>query len=282
MTSRAVYSKLGIAVLYGVLSSLALNLFWVPGNIYANGITGLSQLISTFLFRYHDRTISISFLVLLFNLPLLLLAWKKIDRQFTIFTIFAVFITSFIMKLIPVITLTTDPVICSIFGGVLHGVSVGITLRSDFSTGGLDIIGIIVRRMTGKSIGTVFIIFNVCIELLAGLLFGWQYAFYSALSVFISGRVVDYVNTKQQKVQVMIVTKNPTDVINQLQLNLRRGITIVNDVEGGFDHERRKLLILVVAKRELKQVNALISLSDASAFISIAQGISTNTAFFDW
>ncbi|MGM0218468.1 hypothetical protein IGI43_001578 [Enterococcus sp. AZ126] len=274
--------KLLIALAYAFLSSLALNIFWLPGNIYANGITGLSQLISTVLKTTQGVSVSIPLLVLFFNIPLLVLSWFKIDREFTVYTIFAVFMTSLFMRLIPVVPLTTDPVICAVFGGVLHGISVGITLKSDFSTGGLDIIGIVVRKLTGKSIGTVFIVFNLCVQFAAGFLYGWQFAFYSALSVFISGRMVDYVNTKQQKVQVMIVTDQAEYVIDELHHILKRGITVINDVEGAFDHQQKKLLVVVVAKKELKQLNAAISEADACAFVSVSPGVSTNTAFYEW
>ncbi|WP_086315569.1 YitT family protein [Candidatus Enterococcus palustris] len=274
--------KILVALAYAFLSSLALNFFWLPGNIYANGITGLSQLISTVLKTTQGGTISIPLLVLVFNLPLLVVSWFKIDREFTVYTIFAVFMTALFMRMIPVVPLTTDPVICAVFGGVLHGISVGITLKSDFSTGGLDIIGIVVRKATGKSIGTVFIIFNLCVQFAAGFLYGWQFAFYSALSVFISGRMVDYVNTKQQKVQVMIVTNQAEYVIGRLHQTLKRGITVINDVEGAFDHQQKKLLVVVVAKKELKQLNEAVNEADAGAFVSVSSGVSTNTAFYEW
>ena len=271
-----------VALAYAFLASIALNFFWIPGNIYANGITGLSQLIVTVLKTTRGIHLSIPLLVLLFNVPLLLLSWVKIDRQFTYYTIIAVVATSLFMKIIPVVSLTNDPVICAIFGGVIHGLSVGITLKSDFSTGGLDIVGIIARKITGKSIGTVFIGFNLVVQFFAGFLYGWQYAFYSALSVFISGRMVDYVNTKQQKVQVMIVTEQAEAVINYLHQTLKRGITVVNDVEGAFDHQQKKLLIVVVAKKELQALNNAVKQSDQQAFISISPGVSTNTSFYEW
>ncbi|WP_265459807.1 YitT family protein [Enterococcus sp. HY326] len=279
---KANFSKMGIALLYAVLSSIALNFFWLSGNIYANGITGLSQLLSVSLNQFAHIQLSIPFLVLIFNLPLLIIAWFKIDKEFTCYTIFAVVITSFVMKLIPPLVITTDPFICALFGGVLHGISVGITLNSDFSTGGLDIIGIIARKYTKQSIGSVFIVFNVLIEFAAGFLFGWQYAFYSAFSVFISGRVVDYVNAKQQKVQLLVVTQKAPQLVPNIQEKISRGMTIVNDVEGAFDHESRKMLIVVVSKRELAAVKTIITQTDQQAFISIASGVATNTSFFDW
>ena len=221
-------------------------------------------------------------LVLFFNAPLLAIAWCKIDRDFALMTVCTVFLSSVMMKVVPVVTLTTDPVICAVFGGVLHGFSVGLTLNDDFSTGGLDILGILVKRMTGKSIGRFFIFFNVSLQLVAGMIFGWPYAFYSAISFFISGRMVDYVNLKQRRVQLLVVTEKAEGVIATLQCALQRGITVINDVEGGFDHQQKKLLLLVISQKELKTVEGMIQSVDNQAFVSVASGVSANRPFYEW
>lgn len=211
------HSKIIIACLYALTVSIAFNFFWLPGRIYASGITGFSQLIVSVVESFLGISFSIPFLVLLMNLPLLIISWFVINRSFTKYTILAVLLTYFFMSLVPVKTIVTDPILASIVGGVLQGASVGITLNSDFSTGGLDIIGILVRKKSGRSIGSIFIIFNCCIQFIAGFLYGWQYAFYSALAVFISGKTVDFVNTKQKKVQIMLVTEHSEELIPMLQ-----------------------------------------------------------------
>ena len=81
--------------------------------------------------------------------------------------------------------------------------------KNGISSGGLDIISLTIRKMTGKTVGSVAIIFNGSIALAAGFLFGWPFAFYSVLSFFISGKVMDSVYTKQQKMQVTIITEDP-------------------------------------------------------------------------
>lgn len=271
-----------IAVTYALLSAVALNMFWLPGNIYASGITGLSQLLSQIFQERLQLQISISSLILFFNAPLLAIAWLKIDRQFTIFTVGTVLLSSLMIKVIPVITLTNDPVICGIFGGLLHGFSVGLTLNNDFSTGGLDILGILVKMVTKKSIGTFFIAFNVSLQIVAGLIYGWPYAFYSAISFFVSGRVVDYVNTKQRSVQLLVVTKQAETVISDLQNEFKRGITVINNVEGGFDHQEKKMLLVVISQKELKEAEERIVAIDQQAFMSVATGISANRSFYEW
>lgn len=271
-----------IAILYAFLATVALNMFWLPGKIYASGITGTAQLLSQILSDYLHVEFSLPLLVLFFNIPLLAVASKVIDREFTLLTIFAVVLTSVMMKIVPVVMLTSDPVICAVFGGALHGVSVGLTLNSDFSTGGLDILGILVKKATGRSIGSFFIFYNVTLQIFAGLIYGFPFAFYSAVSFFISGRMVDYVNDKQKRVQLMVVTEKAPMLTGVLQSYFQRGITVINNVEGGFDHQERKLLLLVISKRELKAVEKVIADFDQQAFVSVATGVSANRNFFEW
>ena len=136
--------------------------------------------------------------------------------------------------------------------------------------------------MTVKSIPSILIFFNVSLQLVAGMIFGWPYAFYSAISFFISGRMVDYVNLKQRRVQLLVVTEKAEGVIATLQCALQRGITVINDVEGGFDHQQKKLLLLVISQKELKTVDGMIQSVDNQAFVSVASGVSSNRPFYEW
>ncbi len=274
--------KLVIAASYAFLSAVSVNLFWVPGGIYANGVTGFAQLVVALSGKFHLPMLDLATLVLLINVPLLVIAWFKIDRKFTIFTIIAVFLTSVFMKLIPVMALTNDPVICTVFGGVIHGLGVGITLNSDFSTGGLDIIGILVRKVTTRSIGTIFTAFNLAIEFIAGFVFGWRYALYSAITVFINGRVVDFVNTKERKVQLLIVTKHANEMLRRIQDNHQSGITVINHAQGGYYHESQDILLLVVTSLELNAISSVVKKVDQLAFMSITKGIETNRSTSQW
>ena len=274
--------KLVIAASYAFLSAVSVNLFWVPGGIYANGVTGFAQLVVALSGKFHLPMLDLATLVLLINVPLLVIAWFKIDRKITIITIIAVFLTSVFMKLIPVMALTNDPVICTVFGGVIHGLGVGITLNSDFSTGGLDIIGILVRKVTTRSIGTIFTAFNLAIEFIAGFVFGWRYALYSAITVFINGKVVDFVNTKERKVQLLIVTKHANEMLRRIQDNHQSGITVINHAQGGYYHESQDILLLVVTSHELNAISSVVKKVDQLAFMSITKGIETNRSTSQW
>jgi uncharacterized membrane-anchored protein YitT (DUF2179 family) len=274
-------TRASTAFLYSICVSVAMNFFWEPGKIYASGITGFAQLLATITKRFLPFTLSTPILLFLLNLPLFVLAWRQIGKRFTFFTFLAVVFSSIMMKVMPITELTFDPIICAIFGGVVNGFGTGFALKNGISTGGLDIIGLVLRKKTGRSIGTINITFNIFIVLAAGFVFGWPHAFYSALSIFVNGKVMDMVYTRQQKMQVMIVTDQPRNVIDHIQNRMRRGITIVHDAEGAYQHDAKTILFTVISRYEMHDLQVAMQESDPRAFVSISDTIKILGHFYE-
>ena len=264
-------AKLSFALIYALCVSVAVNVFWNPGKIYGSGITGLAQLISTISQHWLPFTIGVPVLYATLNLPLLILSWKKIGHEFTFYTIVAVILSTVLLHIIPPVEVKFDPIICAIFGGLFNGVGTGLALKNEMSTGGLDIISIVLRKKLGKSVGTINIAFNILVVLGAGCLFGWVQALYTILSIFVNGRVIDSLYTRNQKLQVIIVTSHPDKVITEIQNEMRRGITIVHDVEGAYQHSSKTMLFMVISQYELPLFRQALQNSDPYAFVSITE-----------
>ena len=274
-------TRLSVAVVYAFLAAIAVNFFYQPGHIYSSGATGFAQILTTLSDRVVGFTVPVSITLFLINVPLFFLAWFKIGHKFTIFTFITVFLTSFFIHIIPQTTLTKDPIICAIFGGAIMGVGIGFALKNGLSSGGLDILSIVIRERTGFSVGSISIIFNVMIMLMAGILFSWQYMFYSALAIFMSGKLTDALYTKQRKMQVMIVTKCPERVINSIQDHMRRGITIINEAEGAYKHDKQTVLFTVVTRFELPLLESIMRENDPDAFVSISENVRIMGRFYE-
>lgn len=264
-------AKLSFALIYALCVSVAVNVFWNPGKIYGSGITGLAQLISTISQHWLPFTIGVPVLYATLNLPLLILSWKKIGHEFTFYTIVAVILSTVFLHIIPPVAVKFDPIICAIFGGLFNGVGTGLALKNEMSTGGLDIISIVLRKKLGKSVGTINIAFNILVVLGAGCLFGWVQALYTILSIFVNGRVIDSLYTRNQKLQVIIVTSHPDKVITEIQNEMRRGITIVHDVEGAYQHSSKTMLFTVISQYELPLFRQALQDSDPYAFVSMTE-----------
>ncbi|KRM96378.1 hypothetical protein FC19_GL000666 [Liquorilactobacillus aquaticus DSM 21051] len=274
-------ARASTSFIYGILVSVAMNFFWVPGNIYSSGITGLAQLIATLVKRYTPFQLSTAALLFILNVPLFFLAWKQIGHRFTFFTFLSVVFSSIMIKSISIVTLTKDPIICAIFGAAINGFGTGMALKNGISTGGLDIIGLTLRKHTGKSIGTINICFNTFIILAAGAVYGWPYAFYSALGIFVNARVMDIVYTRQQKMQVMIVTNKPKSVVDCIQTHMRRGITIVHGAEGAYRHDQKTILFTVISRYEQIDLKNAMEESDPYAFVSISDNVKIMGRFYE-
>ncbi|WP_281738639.1 YitT family protein [Enterococcus dispar] len=271
-------TKFTVILIYAFLYSLALNIFWQPGNIYAGGLTGIAQILATLFVKNHLE-IPISIIYYLLNVPMFVLAWFKINRKFVLYTIICVTVASFAIQIVPSATLTTDPIICAIFGGAINGFSLGLALKYGLSTGGMDALIITMRQITGRSIGVISIVLNGIIVLIAGYLFGWPYAFYSVLSIFVSGKVTDLIYIKHKKVQVTIITQYPNKVIPALQEKLNRGITIIPHALGAYNQEVQTILILVITTYEMEILDQIMKEVDKKAFVSVAQDIKILSQF---
>lgn len=264
-------SKVSAAFLYALAVAVALNFFWTPGKIYASGITGFAQVVQSVSERFLPFTLTTSVMYFVLNIPLFILGWIKIGHKFTLFTIIAVLFGSIMMKVIAPIKITYDPIICAIFGGVINGVGTGLALKSGISTGGLDILGIILRKKTGKSFGQINIFFNLIIVICAGFVFGWSRALYTALNIFINGRVIDAVYTQHQKMQVIIVTEYPKHIVEGIQEKMHRGITILHDAEGGFSHTEKTVLLTVIDRYDMYDIYNIVLQNDPYAFMSSSE-----------
>ncbi|MDR1605609.1 MAG: YitT family protein [Streptococcaceae bacterium] len=265
--------KLSASVVYAILSAVALNLFYQPGHVYSSGITGLAQIFTTLSHQLLGQTIPVSITLYLLNLPLLVLAWLKIGKPFTIYTVITVTLSSVFIHMIPEHTLTTDPIINAVFGGAIMGSGIGFALKSGISSGGTDIFSLYIRKKTGRQVGHISLAFNAVIMVMAGILFGWQYMFYSLLTIFVSSRVTDAIYTKQRKMQAMIVTKNPEAVTEALHSRLHRGVTVVNSAEGAYTHVTMTILITIITQAEYQEFKYIMTKVDPTAFVSIAENV---------
>lgn len=280
--SREKYAeKFSASLLYGLLSSIAVNFFFEPGQVYASGITGLAQVLSAISQRFIGMTIPVALIFYGINLPLLLLAWKTIGQKFTIFTFITVTMSSLFIQFMPQVTLTTDPLVNAIFGGLVMGTGIGYGLKSNISSGGTDIISLTIRRRTGREVGKISLLVNGVIMSFAGILFGWQYALYSMVTIFVSSRVTDAIYTKQKKMQATIVTSQPERVIKMIHQKLHRGVTAINDAHGTYQGTKKAVLITIITRAEFHEFKYRMKKADPDAFVSVAENVQIIGRFVD-
>ncbi len=143
----------------------------------------------------------------LLNIPIGVLGWLKVGRSFTVYSILSVALTSVFMGILPEMRLSHDILLNTVFGGVISAIGIGLTLKFGASTGGLDIVSMVLAKWKDKPVGTYFFILNGIIILTAGLLQGWEKALYTLVALYVTTRVIDAIHTRHMKLTAMIVTK---------------------------------------------------------------------------
>jgi uncharacterized membrane-anchored protein YitT (DUF2179 family) len=262
--------KIFVVLIGALLNAIAMNFFLIPADVYASGFTGISQLVSRIATEYTSFTISTGTLLLLLNIPVAIIGWRSIGKAFTLYSFISVILMSLFLELLPVKSVSEDLLLNAVFGGVIAAVGVGLTLKWGASTGGLDIIAMILSRMKDKPVGTYFFLMNAIIILSAGYLFGWEKALYTLVTLYASTRVIDTIHTRHVKHTAMIITKKGQELKNAIQLKLVRGITSIQ-VKGGFTNETKEMLLIVITRYELYDLERIIKDVDPNAFTNIVQ-----------
>ncbi|MDD9147299.1 MULTISPECIES: YitT family protein [unclassified Sporolactobacillus] len=268
----AVYHEikvLAIVTIGAFLNAASLNLFLIPAKVLSGGVTGIAQLISALL-QPTAVHISTGLLLLLLNIPVAWVGWIKVGHRFTLYSIVSVALTTFFMALIPLYPLTGDILLNAVFGGVVQATGVGLTLKFGASTGGMDIIAMILSRAKDRPIGVYMFALNALIILSAGFFFGWRRALYTLLQLYVSSRVVDAIHTRYVKLTAWIVTNKGKEVQKAIYSALERGITRI-PAKGGFTNQDKEVLMIVITRYELYDLKRVVRFADPLAFTNVVE-----------
>ncbi|GKU81752.1 YitT family protein [Niallia sp. NCCP-28] len=256
--------KLTIVIIGALLNAIGMNCFLIPANVYASGFAGVAQLIANW------TPLSTGILLFLLNVPVAVLGWLKVGKSFTLYSFLSVAFMSLFLEIIPVNAYSNDILLNAVFGGVISAVGVGFTLKWGASTGGMDIVAMILSRVQDKPVGTYFFTLNSIIIVTAGYLYGWEKALYTLVTLYAATRVIDAIHTRHQKLTVMIVTKKSDELKCAIHEKLVRGITMI-PARGAFSNEERDMMMIVITRYELFDLERIIKEVDPNAFTNIVQ-----------
>ncbi|SER86407.1 Uncharacterized membrane-anchored protein YitT, contains DUF161 and DUF2179 domains [Gracilibacillus ureilyticus] len=263
--------RIAIVIVGAMFNAIALNFFLIGADVYASGFTGMSQILSTIFTEYLGyENISTGIILFILNIPVAILGWFKVGKGFTIYSFLSVIFTSLFLEILPIIKLADDIILNAVFGGVIAGIGVGITLKWGASTGGSDIVAMVLSRMKDKPIGGYLMIINGLIILVAGLLNEPENALYTLVGLYVTTRVLDGIHTRHEKVTAMIVTKKADELQKAIHDTMVRGITIL-PVTGAYTKEDKHMLYLVITRYELYDLEKIIKEVDENAFTNVVQ-----------
>ena len=261
-----------VVIVGSLIVAIGFNLFLVPFGILSSGISGVAILIGLL------TPFNIGLLNLLLNLPLIVLGYYTLGKTITINTLICVAALSTFLFLVPVVAVTDNILLSTVFGGAIGGMGVGLILKYSGTSGGLDIIAIIVSRRSSFSIGLLLTAMNGVIVLLSGFFFTWELALYTMLSIYITGKMIDTIFTDHVKLTMQIVTTKGELIRNELLESIYRGITITEGY-GGYTNEKKDILMMVVTRYETLHIKSVVRKHDEDAFINIYETVEVDGKF---
>ncbi|MBC8061542.1 MAG: YitT family protein [Clostridiaceae bacterium] len=249
------------------LSSIGVNLFLIHAGLLSGGVTGIA-LILQYLFK-----IQAGYVVLILNVPLFLLSLKKLNIKFSLYSLVGILtfsISLIVTQPISNILNINDKLLYCIYGGVVNGIGFGLVFSHRGSTGGFDIISMLIRKkFTNYNIGKISFGINLIIVTISAFIFGLPNALYTLITMFITSIVLDNIvkGFNQSKV-VLIITEKEEEVVKLIMKKLNRGVTCLYG-EGAFTKEQKKVLYCIIPLSQLPEIKELITNVDKMAFLSI-------------
>ena len=257
-----------LCVIAGVVYAVNLRTFVNTGGLLPSGFSGLTLLIQSIFREFFNIRLPYGPMYILFNLLPAVMAFRKIGRKFTIYSGITIVLIAVLSDVIPAYTITQDPLLIAVFGGIINGCAISMCLHARATSGGTDFIAIYVSEKYGIDAWNYVLAFNVCILLCNGLLFGWDKALYSMIFQFVSTQVLNNTYKRYKKNTLFIVTDVPEALAMIINEMTQHGATQMEAI-GTYEETRRSMLYTVIASEELDAVVKQLREADPKAFINV-------------
>ncbi len=273
-----------IKVLIGSLFfCVAINFFVVPNHLYTGGVLGLAQLLRSIaidIFKLETTFDFSGIIYYLINIPLLFLAYKSLGKTFFFRTIFAVSIQTLMLSFIPNIKVVEDILTNVFVGGIIGGIGVGMILSSGASTGGTDIVGLMLAKKNNNySVGKLGLMINLVIYSVAGIRYGIEIMIYSIIYSGVDNLMVDKLHEQNICSTAFIFCKeNPKQINDFIKNDLNRDFTYWY-AYGGYDDSRTYIIYTALTKYELIRLERNMKKFNIKTFMIKSEGIGIRGEF---
>jgi len=271
--------KFTMATLGEILFCIGMNLFIVPMGLYTGGILGISQLIRSFIINVlhiHFAFDIAGLINFVLNIPLFIIAYRKVSKTFFIRTVWCVVISTIFLSIIPIPTnpLVSEIITSTLVGGIIAGFGCGLALTASASGGGSEIIGIVLSlKNKNISVGKINLGINIIIYIISGICFGLEIMIYSIIYTFFTSLITDQTHSQNISSSAMIFTKEePHKIIEFIEKELDRGSTFW-EAQGGYDDSKTYITYVTLSKYELQRLERHLKTIDPHAFMVKTQNL---------
>lgn len=282
MTMREQFKKMRwqnfvMLTIAGIINAFGITFFLAPVKLFDSGISGTSMLLS----QHTPGFFSLSFFLIILNIPLFLYGLKRQGVRFTIYSIYVVVIYSFsawlITDVLPVDVSYASPLaeqdllLCAIFGGLISGIGSGLAIRYGGAIDGVEVMAIIFAKRLGITVGTFVMFYNILLYVMAGLVLqSWILPLYSIVTYAAALKTVDFiVEGLDRSKAVMIVTAKPEEVSKALMTAFETGTTIIS-AKGGYSDTEKTIIYFVVNRFQIAKMKDIVHSIDDTAYLTIS------------
>lgn len=273
--SKRLFSKQNmkdfVFIMCGILLyAIGYTAFILPERVVMGGVAGLSALI------YYATNIPAGIAIFVLNTTLLIIAFSALTKQFVVRTIVGVFILSLFIGALqpffqayPLITAGEDKFMHVLIGGMMSGAGLGIVFSHNGSTGGTDILTVLLNKHFNLSFGRAMQFIDCTIICSSYLLFhSMETIVYGVVFTLVACYVCDFVvNGSRQTVQFLIISKNYKEIADTINRRVNRGVTVIEG-KGWYSKENVEMLVVLSRKYESQDIFAVIKQIDPQAVVS--------------
>ena len=256
-------------IIGSALFGVGFNLYMIPHDMNAGGLSGLSM-IMVHLLNFG----TVGTLTILFNIPLFVLGGWTLGKRFFFLSLIGMLATAIFIDVFSILPVPeADPLVAALYGGVLCGLGLGTVFVTGATTGGSDIIvRLLKRKWPNVAIGTINTCFDLTVVALTGIAFkDMSKALYCGIAVFVMGQVIDAVVYRFDYSKVaLIITAHHEEVARKIYEQLDRGATFLKG-EGSYSRKETKVILTAVKRQQLAELKALVVSVDPDAFIIVQE-----------
>ncbi len=275
-----------LLTLAGVVNAVGVTLFIAPVQLYDSGVSGTSILFS----QITPPFLSLSFFLLVLNIPLFLFGLKRQGAAFTLYSTYAVLVYAvsafLITDVLPVdVSLAsplagTDLLLCALFGGMISGMGSGLAIRFGGAMDGVEVLAVIFAKRLGLTVGTFVMLYNVALYIFCGIVRGsWVLPLYSIVTYMAALKTVDFiVEGLDRSKAAMIVTGRQEEVCAALSETFGCGVTIF-PATGYYSGDAKCCAYIILNRFQIGRMKELVHECDPKAYITITEvaDVFTNT-----
>lgn len=249
-----------------VIGAAAYPTFLNPGKIAPGGLTGVAMILN------HLWGWEIGITSLLLNIPLFAVCYKTMGRSFAFRSLVATILFSLAIDLLPLREIPVEPILGTLYGGILLGIGLGFILRGGATTGGTDMCARLVHKyLPFMSVGMFLFMIDCVVVMAAWIFIGSSEALYALICIFVSGKAVDMVMLGlSQNKACFVITDQWEAVSRRLLDEMERGVTQLS-ARGAYTGTERPVVLCVLPPQEVARLKEIVRQEDEKAFMFITE-----------